>query len=99
MRGNITLVVDFEQCNLARNVLLHASQTDFNALILTHLCDSSCGVSRRDTHLAFAAFSYDPFATIVWAQGVFRVTNYTLESLESELEKCDFAVAIAQAGP
>ena len=41
------------------------------------------------------AFSHDPFATIVWAQGVFRVTNYTLESLENELEKCDFAVAIA----
>jgi CRP/FNR family cyclic AMP-dependent transcriptional regulator len=41
------------------------------------------------------AFAYDPFATIVCAQGVFRVTNYTLESLENELEKCDFAVAIA----
>lgn len=41
------------------------------------------------------AFAHDPFATIVWAQGVFRVTNYTLESLERELEKCDFAVAIA----
>lgn len=41
------------------------------------------------------AFAHDPFATIVWAQGVFRVTNYTLESLEKELEKCDFAVAIA----
>jgi CRP/FNR family cyclic AMP-dependent transcriptional regulator len=26
---------------------------------------------------------------------VFRVTNYTLESLENELDRCDFAVAIA----
>jgi CRP/FNR family transcriptional regulator, cyclic AMP receptor protein len=41
------------------------------------------------------AFAYDPFATIVWANGVFRVTNYTLESLENELDRCDFAVAIA----
>ena len=41
------------------------------------------------------AFAYDSFATIVWAQGVFRVTNYTLESLENELERWDFAVAIA----
>lgn len=42
-----------------------------------------------------SAFSYDPFVTVVWANGVFRVTNYTLESLERELEQCDFAVAIA----
>jgi predicted nucleotide-binding protein len=41
------------------------------------------------------AFAYDPFATIVWANGVFRVTNYTLESLETELDRCDFAIAIA----
>jgi predicted nucleotide-binding protein len=42
------------------------------------------------------AFAHDPFATIVWANGVFRVTNYTLESLENELDRSDFAVAIAQ---
>jgi CRP/FNR family transcriptional regulator, cyclic AMP receptor protein len=41
------------------------------------------------------AFAHDPFATIVWANGVFRVTNYTLESLENELDRSDFAVAIA----
>lgn len=41
------------------------------------------------------AFAHDPFATIVWANGVFRVTNYTLESLEDELDRSDFAVAIA----
>jgi CRP/FNR family cyclic AMP-dependent transcriptional regulator len=40
-------------------------------------------------------FAYDPFAAIVWANGVFRVTNYTLESLEAELDRSDFAVAIA----
>jgi predicted nucleotide-binding protein len=41
------------------------------------------------------AFKFDPFATIVWANGVFRVTNYTLESLEEELDRSDFAVAVA----
>ncbi|WP_028349812.1 TIR domain-containing protein [Bradyrhizobium murdochi] len=41
------------------------------------------------------AFAHDPFATVVWADGVFRVTNYTLESLENELDRSDFAVAIA----
>jgi len=42
-----------------------------------------------------SAFAHDPFLTIVWADGVFRVTNYTLESLERELDQSDFAVAIA----
>lgn len=41
------------------------------------------------------AFAHDPFTTIVWPNGVFRVTNYTLQSLEDELDQCDFAVAIA----
>jgi predicted nucleotide-binding protein len=41
------------------------------------------------------AFAHDPFLTVVWSSGVFRVTNYTLESLENELEKSDFAVAVA----
>lgn len=41
------------------------------------------------------AFAHDPFLTVVWSNGVFRVTNYTLESLERELEQSDFAVAIA----
>ena len=41
------------------------------------------------------AFAHDPFLTFVWSNGVFRVTNYTLESLERELEQSDFAVAVA----
>lgn len=43
------------------------------------------------------AFAHDPFLTVVWANGVFKVTNYTLESLETELLKSDFAVAIAHS--
>lgn len=41
------------------------------------------------------AFAHDPFLTIVWSEGVFKVSNYTLESLENQLEQCDFAVAVA----
>ncbi|MDW9928082.1 cyclic nucleotide-binding protein [Sinorhizobium meliloti] len=41
------------------------------------------------------AFAHDPFLTVVWANGVFKATNYTLEALEQELERSDFAVAIA----
>lgn len=41
------------------------------------------------------ALANDPFLTVVWANGVFKVTNYTLETLEEELMQSDFAVAVA----
>lgn len=43
------------------------------------------------------AFAYDPFITVLWTNGVFRATNYTLESLEREIDDSDFAIAIAHA--
>jgi predicted nucleotide-binding protein len=42
-----------------------------------------------------SAFEYDPFLVTVWTDGVFKVANYTLQSLEDEIDKSDFAVAIA----
>ncbi|AAK24667.1 cyclic nucleotide-binding protein [Caulobacter vibrioides] len=41
------------------------------------------------------AFEYDPFTVIVWTDGVFKVANYTLQSLEDEIDNSDFAIAIA----
>jgi CRP/FNR family transcriptional regulator, cyclic AMP receptor protein len=41
------------------------------------------------------AFAHDPFTTTVWTDGVFRVTNYTLQSLEDQVDNSDFAVAVA----
>lgn len=41
------------------------------------------------------ALSYDDFDVIPWNEGVFRVTSYTLKTLEDEVEKADFAIAIA----
>ena len=38
---------------------------------------------------------HDPFDVIIWSEGVFKVTNYTLETLEGEVDQADFAVAIA----
>jgi CRP/FNR family transcriptional regulator, cyclic AMP receptor protein len=43
------------------------------------------------------AFANDPFLTTVWTDGVFRVANYTLESLEAQIADSDFAIAIAHA--
>lgn len=40
-------------------------------------------------------FSHDPFLTIPWNQGVFKVASYTIEDIEKELDQCDFAIAIA----
>jgi predicted nucleotide-binding protein len=37
------------------------------------------------------------FLVIPWTDGVFKITNYALQSLEDELEKCDFAIAVAHA--
>jgi CRP/FNR family cyclic AMP-dependent transcriptional regulator len=41
------------------------------------------------------AFAHDPFLTVVWSDGVFKVSNYTLQSLEEQLDIADFAIAIA----
>jgi len=43
------------------------------------------------------AFAYDPFTTALWADGVFKVANYALQSLENEVDNCDFAIALAHA--
>jgi CRP/FNR family transcriptional regulator, cyclic AMP receptor protein len=43
------------------------------------------------------AFEHDPFNVVIWTDGVFKVANYTLESLEDEVDRSDFAIAIAHA--
>lgn len=42
-----------------------------------------------------SAFEYDDFVVTVWTDGVFKVANYTLQSLEDEIDNSDFAIAIA----
>lgn len=42
-------------------------------------------------------FARDPFQIVVWTDGVFRASQYSVESLEAVLDSSDFAVAIAQA--
>lgn len=49
------------------------------------------------TRLLVQHFEHDPFLTVVWDQGVFRASNYTLEELERQLELADFAIAVAHA--
>ena len=41
------------------------------------------------------AFEYD-FTVVVWTDGVFRASWYPIESLERQLDRSDFAIAVAQ---
>lgn len=43
------------------------------------------------------AFEHDPFTTVVWTDGVFKVANYSLQALEAQIDDSDFALAIAHA--
>jgi predicted nucleotide-binding protein len=42
------------------------------------------------------AFDHDPFTVKIWTDGVFLASWYPVESLERELDRSDFAIAIAQ---
>lgn len=41
------------------------------------------------------SFEHDPFLPVLWTDGVFRATSYTLDALEEAVEDCDFAIAVA----
>jgi len=45
--------------------------------------------------LIHSGLQHDPFDVIIWSEGVFKVTNYTLETLEGEVDQADFAIAVA----
>lgn len=38
---------------------------------------------------------FDDFTVVIWTDGVFRATGYTLQTLEDEVDLADFAIAIA----
>jgi predicted nucleotide-binding protein len=42
-----------------------------------------------------SGLDYDDFTVVVWTDGVFRATGYTLQTLEDEVDRADFAIAIA----
>jgi CRP/FNR family transcriptional regulator, cyclic AMP receptor protein len=42
------------------------------------------------------ALAHDPFKVTLWTDGVFRASQYSIESLVQKLDTSDFAVAIAQ---
>lgn len=45
--------------------------------------------------LIHSGLQHDEFDVILWSEGVFKVTNYTLQTLEDEVDQADFAIAVA----
>jgi predicted nucleotide-binding protein len=74
-----------------RNALVNSSRDKIRVFIISSA--EALEVARTLQN----AFAHDPFTTVVWTDGVFKVTNYTLQSLEDEVDSSDFAIAIAHA--
>lgn len=47
--------------------------------------------------LIVSGLQHDPYDVILWSEGVFKVTSYTLETLEDEVDQADFAIAVAHS--
>lgn len=72
-----------------RNRLVRASSDRIRIFLI------SSGEAVDIARAVHTAFSHDEFDVIPWNEGVFRATNYTLKTLEDEVDRCDFAIAIA----
>jgi CRP/FNR family cyclic AMP-dependent transcriptional regulator len=76
---------------LQRNALVNAFRDKIRIFIISSA--EALPIARAVQN----AFAHDPFVTVIWTDGVFRVTNYTLQDLEAQIDDSDFAVAIAHA--
>jgi len=76
---------------LQRNALVNVARDKVRVFIISSA--EALGVART----VQTAFAHDPFTTVIWTDGVFKVANYTLQSLEDQIDNSDFAIAIAHA--
>ncbi|MCR9238342.1 MAG: nucleotide-binding protein [Alphaproteobacteria bacterium] len=76
---------------LQRNALVGAYRERVRLFIISSV--ESLPIARAIQN----AFEHDPFQVVIWTDGVFKVANYTLQSLEDEVDKSDFTIAIAHA--
>lgn len=74
---------------MQRNALINGAREKIRVFIISSA--ESLSIAREIQN----AFEHDPFTTVVWTDGVFRVASYALQSLEDEVDKSDFAIAIA----
>lgn len=76
---------------LQRNAFVNATREHIRVFIISSV--EALPVAR----IVQNAFAHDKFTTTVWPDGVFKVANYTLQSLEDAIDDSDFAIAIAHA--
>jgi predicted nucleotide-binding protein len=76
---------------LQRNILFNAFRNKIRIFIISSA--EALPIARAVQN----AFAHDPFVTVIWTDGVFRVTNYTLQDLETQIDDSDFAITIAHA--
>lgn len=76
---------------LQRNALVNMTRDKIRVFIISSA--ESLAVAR----IVQNAFAHDPFTTVVWTDGVFKVAGYALESLEDEVDNSDFSIAIAHS--
>lgn len=74
-----------------RNAMIGAHRKEIRVFIISSV--EALGVARTIQ----AAFEHDPFHVEIWTDGTFKVTSYTLDALEDEVDRSDFAIAIAHA--
>lgn len=76
---------------LQRNAYVNATRDKIRVFIISSV------EAREVARTIQTAFERDPFTTIVWTDDVFKIAHYTLQSLEDQVDTCDFAIAVAHA--
>lgn len=76
---------------LERNKLVQTSHDKIRVFIISSA--ESLAIARA----VQAAFEHDDFLCTIWTDGTFRVTSYTIEALEAQIDNSDFAIAIAHS--
>lgn len=74
---------------MQRNAFVHAARDKIRVFIISSA--ESLPIAREIQ----SAFEHDDFQTVLWTDGVFKVSSYAIQSLEDEVDRSDFAIAIA----
>lgn len=85
----LSLARDLSKRLLERNALIAERRTKPKVFIISST--EAIAVAQN----VEKALTHDDITVRLWTDGVFKVANYTLDDLETELNESDFAVAIA----
>ncbi|MBY5357832.1 cyclic nucleotide-binding domain-containing protein [Rhizobium leguminosarum] len=86
-----TIAQELSRRLLERNKLVNVHRDKIRVFIISSVEGLPIARAIQD------AFERDPFTCTVWTDGVFRIANYTMESLEAAIDDSDFAIAVAHA--